>query len=218
MKVPIKTGNFTLFPPKKTLYYVHTPKTGGSYVQAQFGRHAKRCQTLTVKAARGHRTWAEYRKIFADTGIDFEGVYTFTTVRNPWDWHVSFFHYIRQNRSASGYPDEHDLFQAFSFEDYVHWLSEADGNPRLQMTFQLADWAINPETGQLAVNRVLRQETLEDDLRAMLTDLHLDIGVKTESVNTSDRANDYRSYYNDTTAQLIADRHGDDLRLFGYSF
>jgi hypothetical protein len=36
-------------------------------------------------------------------------------------------------------------------------------------------------------------------------------------VNASNRA-EYRRYYNDRKAQLVAARHGRDIAMFGYNF
>lgn len=219
MQVPVKGSGPRFLRRKRTVYFVHPPKTGGSYIEAVFGKRRRRaCPTQTLPAARGHRTWAEYKSALEAAGIDFTGHFIFATVRNPWDWQVSFYHYIRQNPSASGYKAEGELMQRLSFADYLQWLNDVDGDQRMQMTMQISDWITDPSTGNIVVDRILRQESLEDDLRTMAADLAIDISIKSTLVNASQRERDYRPYYTDTTAEIVAQRHRRDIELFGYAF
>ena len=64
---------------------------------------------------------------------------------------------------------------------------------------------------------ILRQETLDEDLRELAGKLDLAIHIGDRRVNSS-RRNDYRKYYSDADRQRVALRHKDDLELFGYKF
>ena len=71
--------------------------------------------------------------------------------------------------------------------------------------------------GVIAVDRVLRRESLAADLRTMASELDLAVGVKETRVNSSKR-DAYRAYYSDRDAEIIGRRLSDDIRLFGYTF
>ncbi len=145
---------------------------------------------------------------------------SFTVVRNPWDWHVSWFHYLKEDkgRGQSGMPTEVELFQKFDFSDYLAWLADDDAptSPSGYIRKQLVDY-ITDDNGEIAVDVVLRQEKLEDDLAAMIGDLNLATEVPRQRANSSERG-DYRGYYDDAGAELVARRHRDDIARFGYTF
>ena len=73
--------------------------------------------------------------------------------------------------------------------------------------------------GELCVDFVIRYEHLAEDLqqvcnRVGLPELelpHLKSGMR-------QRGHHYSEYYDDTTRALVAERHANDIRLFGYRF
>ncbi|MFH1330215.1 MAG: hypothetical protein ABIJ48_06165 [Actinomycetota bacterium] len=75
--------------------FVHVPKTGGDFVRRICLRH------LPPDSIVSH----EIAKHGPDTEIPatHAGLPRFALVRNPWDWHVSWYHYLM----GSGRPDEH---------------------------------------------------------------------------------------------------------------
>jgi hypothetical protein len=111
------------------------------------------------------------------------------------------------------------LFQNLSFRDYLKWLDDPTTR-KSHWGYQsrpVSDWVVD-ETGRIAVDRVLRQETLEEDLRALVRDLNLAVTVKPQKPNASARNPDYRSYYDTGSAEIVARRHSRDLELFNYVF
>lgn len=202
------------------MYFVHVPKCGGKFVESMFRPYMEHCPLFTEGWAAGHQTYAEYRMGFEARYMDIDKGYTFAVVRNPWDWHVSWYHYIKGDPMGadSGHAIEAQLFQTMSFENYIDWLSDDDAprSPQDYIRRQMSDWVIDGN-GKVAINRILRQERLADDLNAMAKDLRLLVTIKDAKVNASDRA-DYRRYYNDRTAEAVAARHSRDISLFGYSF
>lgn len=207
-------------PVKRNLMFLHIPKCGGSFVEQAFLPWIIKCPSRRLRDARGHLTLRQYRQVFDRHRIDLGAMLVFTVVRNPWDWHVSWFHYLKQDkgRGRSGMPTEVDLFQNFDFTDYLSWLAddEAPTSPTRYIRKQLVDY-VTDEKGVMAVDTVLRQERLEEDLRAMLEDLDLATNVPDQRANSSSHAN-YHSYYNDAGIELVASRHRDDIARFGYTF
>jgi hypothetical protein len=207
-------------PEKANLLFVHVPKCGGSFVEQSFLPWIRKCPSRRLREARGHLTLQQYARVFARKGVDLDGMTSFTVVRNPWDWHVSWFHYLKEDkgRGQSGMPTEVELFQNFDFTDYLAWLAddEAPTSPTRYIRKQLVDY-ICDENGHVAVDIILRQERLESDLAAMIRELDLATEVPRQRANSSSRG-DYRTYYNDAGAELVARRHADDIARFGYTF
>src|SRR5690606_3889838 len=127
---------------------------------------------------------------------------TFTIERNPWDKMVSGYHYVRGDQ---------DDPESFTFEDYLplglSWMSGAD------------HWC--DEDGNPMDDRVLRYESLRDDLGALLRELGIH---HTGEVRARAKAgfrppgDDYRSYYNDETRDMVARSQERVIDLLGYEF
>lgn len=203
------------------MVYVHTPKCAGSFVVRAFRRRIKRCPTLRWREMRGHLTWKEYRQRFSKRGIDLSKDYvTFSIVRNPWAWHVSWYTYIRSDPGGlrSGHKIEAELFSRFSFQDYLSWLEDPDARRSRQgyIQRQLQDWLTDAD-GNVAVDQLLRAETVEQDLEELRDRYNLRISMPGRPVNVSNKQ-DYRSFYRDADIERIAQRHAADIDRFGYSF
>ncbi len=202
------------------MLFIHTPKCGGSMVGHAFGRHFRRCVSVRHAKLKGHLTWVEYRDRLLEIGQPISDFKTFSVVRNPFEWHFSWFNYLQhQKPHRTGYYIEHEMFQSFSFSDYVSWLDDAEAprTPRHDMGKQLADWVCD-ENGEVVITEILRQERLSSDLTALKDRYRLKINVPKTQVNAFSRGKDFRSYYSDNDISAIAKRHQRDLELFGYAF
>lgn len=202
------------------MIFVHTPKCGGTYVNRAFGRRFRRCPTLTWPEAAGHLLYTQYRDIFRARGQDIHDYYLFSVVRNPFDWHVSWFNYIRKDEGGrrSGHRIEAELFARMNFADYVQWLEDPDAprGPQGYIQRQVHEWLID-ETGNIRVDRVLRQENLRDDFAAMIAETGILVRPGNRRRNVSNDK-DFRSFYTPREVDIIARRHATDCALFGYGF
>lgn len=135
----------------------------------------------------------------------FDSFYKFAFVRNPWDWQVSTYHYIRQRLD---HPD-HDFFNSFrSFDDYLDWRIHKEG-PELQSEFVLSD------SGELLVDFVGRYETLSRDCATVCNRIGIECSLPHR--NRSTHAN-FRDYYSPQAKTLVADAYKDDIEFFGFDF
>ena len=204
----------------RKMIFVHTPKCGGTYVNKAFGRRFHQCPTLTWPEAAGHKLYTEYRDIFRARGEDIHDHYLFSVIRNPFDWHVSWFNYIRQDEGGrkSGHRIEAELFKRMSFADYVNWLEDpsAPSSPQGYIRRNIHDW-LSDETGTIRVDRVLRHEHLRDDFAAMIAETGILVRPGSRRRNVSNRS-DFRSFYGAREVDIIAARHARDCMLFGYTF
>lgn len=206
----------------KRMLLVHTPKCGGSYINKTFGKRRKKCPSLCWKEARGHKTYLEYRDIFKNRGDDIERYLVFSIIRNPWDWHLSWYNYIANDHNGrkSGMVLEHEQIKDLSFSEYISWLSNNE-LPRSETDYarrQVSDWLVD-EDGKIANIHVIRQENLERELSEFCEEHGLHVTIpRGERINASREADDYRKFYCDGDVEKIYHRHKKDIELFGYEF
>ena len=199
---------------KHHFIFFHTPKVAGSSVvkllledlqhplKAGARKVAKRAGIKPKRKYDVHETALGARKILPPHV--FYGYLKFALVRNPWDWHVSHYHFVR----STVHHFRHEEFKAFSgFDEYVDWVT---GNLYTQHE-RLAD-----ESGNLLVDFIGRFETLQDDFDRVFRLLGLP-PMNLAHVNRS-RHKDYRTYYTPRTRDLIAEARRIDIETFGYDF
>jgi len=220
MKIPVKPywwlGHRDKF---SSHYYIHIPKCGGTYVERIFTPYIQSCPTRVLDGAQGHLTLTEYESVFRGNGLTFDRTKIFSVVRNPWSWHVSWFNYIRQDVDGkSGHKLEHQLFKKMDFADYIHWLDDpnAKRGPQGYLQKQISDW-LTDEHGNIKVESILKQETLEQDLKQLVKRFRLNLPVHSMRLNAS-QSEHYTSYYNSECREIIRRRHSRDIALFGYQF
>lgn len=141
----------------------------------------------------------------------FQSYFKFAFVRNPWDWHVSMYHFILKETAHI----QHQRVKAMSgFNAYVRWvISEKKPFARGATRFQ-KDMLCN-EQGEIIVDFVGRFENLADDFAYICA--YLDLQAVMPYLNKS-KHRAYQSYYDTETYDLVAEHFKDDIALFGYDF
>ena len=204
----------------KKMLFIHTPKCGGSYIGAAFGRRFKNCISVNHSELMGHLTWTEYRDRFQRIGQDINDYTVFSVIRNPWQWHVSWYQYVKGDTDGknSGMPDEHKIFQYMSFNDYLKWLDDplVTGKSNQYYLKQICDW-ISDEDGNMVIEDVLRQETIQQDLVQLARKHHILLKIPKKRVNQSFKG-DYRKEYSSEGVDIVARRHAKDIAFFNYTF
>ncbi len=201
--------------------FVHTPKCGGSFIAEGVGRRRDRhCFTRRHPSLRGHLTYLDYKERFPALGLNIDDFMTFSVVRNPWAWHVSVYHYIQQlkGRNKEKAADVHERLTKYSFSDYLAWVDDPKTAEKQEIAavHNVSDWVID-ENGKISVDFLMRQETLEEDFAIFIKKYSLRLAAPKKRVNESVHKN-YRTYYSDSDAALVARRHERDIALLGYSF
>jgi hypothetical protein len=125
--------------------------------------------------------------------------YKFAFDRNPWDRQVSWYFYKTKSKRARP-----------SFESFMRSRARA----------YVDNYELYTTDGGLAVDRVYRYETLEDDLNAVLQELGLGRKLEVPRSNiTRDRdPGDYRRLYSDQTREIVAEWYAPEIKLLGYRF
>ena len=212
--------------------FVHIAKTGGTSVRAALKRSCWRdpyripsylCDRISHLC--GHRIAAKLPRHAAAVGAkemftpaQFESLFKFTFVRNPWDRHVSAYHHFLRDQESL--LDELGLK---SFEDFTRWLLIESksylGRKHVLVTAARRSQAehLMDTDGQLLVDFVGRYERLSDDFKEVCRRIQLD-SVQIPHRRRSSGRGDYREYYTDRTAELVGEVYHLDSTLLGYRF
>ncbi len=204
--------------------FVHIPKTGGTALALALEGRARPDDILlgdTPKAqrrrhrvkglqARG-RLWKHATLADIDGLVSHDQIaesFCFTLVRNPWDRMVSYFHWLRGQRfdhPAVG------LSKALTFSEFL-------SHPQTRASITAWPYAryMRDATGIERCKAFIRLENFEEDAAPLWA--HLGFRLTLDRVNTSDRDADYRGYYSDADAEVLADLCAEDIARFGYVF
>jgi hypothetical protein len=204
--------------------FVHIPKTGGTSLAMALEARAMKDDILigdTPKArarrgrlkgmrARGrlwkHSTLADIAGLATDDEI--AGFFTLALVRNPWDRMVSYYHWLR----AQSFP--HPAVGLARASDFSGFLNHAQTRTTLRL-WPYGAW-MRDRLGEERASLYVRLEHLDEDLAPF--ERHLGFALRLPRLNASDRRADWRSYYSDADAALIAALCAEDIGRFGYRF
>jgi hypothetical protein len=216
-----------LLSPKYQFLFVHIAKTGGTSIRAALETLRWRdpwyypmflCSRLSHLS--GHRLATKlprHAKVIAAQELlpkeFFDGLFKFAFVRNPWDLQVSSFHHLRRERPQL-------LIGHDSFEQFLRYKLD----PARPYQYHL-DTSITPQTdylidlkGQIIVDFIGRYERLHDDFNAACARIGITPPALPHARKSRDRQQDYRGYYTDATAELVAQHFARDIALLNYQF
>lgn len=216
MFLPRHKSKTLLISEQKKFIFIHNYKVAGTSVraalspfQSEFYRYFSNLCWFTQAYLRNKTKWTlakhcsfpDVKTVFKDHINDFT---VFGFVRNPWDWEVSKFEYMRQNTKHF----QHELAISFpSFEAYLDWRTTEF---RTQTSF-----FVDPATDQ-PVGDILKIEDTEE-VNQYLTHL---TGTKIElpMANTTRRKRYQKYYKTPKSIAVIEDLYKEDIDRFGYSF
>jgi len=195
---------------QKRFLFVHIPKTGGNSIQSIL-RHYSEDQVVTLHPhqdgverfeirnrsykIKKHSPLAIYRAVLGSN--QFQSLYKFACVRNPWDRMVSYYFTPGRKKEWDANSFERVILEALSVSDYLR-LTEGEADPFSN------------------VNRVLRFESLEEDFRSVCSDRAIRSG-SLPKYNRSEREH-YSRYYDDRLRELVKQRFAAEIERFGYTF
>jgi Sulfotransferase family len=200
---------------KHKFIFIHIYKNAGSSIRSALLPHIRTPiqrgigrlgqifghQSYDIDPIGSHATAKSYVEFL---GVEEYRTYlTFAIVRNPWDWQVSLYSFMKNNKE---HP-QHTMVAGMSFEQYVEWRCAAE--PYSQKRF-LAD-----SEGRLIVKFVGKYENINADFAKICK--MIGISSVLPHINMSNHA-PYRDYYKETTKRKIAQAFAGDIDCFAYHF
>jgi hypothetical protein len=143
----------------------------------------------------------------------FDELFKFAFVRNPWDLQVSSFHHIRRERPQ--YLGGHDTFEGF-----LRWKLDPERPYQYHVDTSIelqSDYLIDLH-GDVVVDFIGRYERLGEDFAEACRRIGIPAPALPHQRQATDRKKDYRSYYTDETAELVARHLRRDVEILGYGF
>ena len=196
---------------QKRFLFVHIPKTAGNSIQSVLRDYSEDQLVALRKEQDGierfglrnpeykikkHSTLSEYHDALGNE--QFQNLYKFTCVRNPWDRMVSYYFTPTQNPETWNTKKFRGIIsKAASVPDYLR-LEDGEEDP-----FGNVDY-------------IMRFENLADDFRAVCAA----IGISPPTLpqyNRSSREH-YSKYYDDELRELVGSRFAAEIKRFNYAF
>lgn len=216
--------------------YVHAPKTAGQSIEQFFvNRLGLNWKTDRDRLLLGykqgpqrgtgklsHLSAAEYVSCGYLTQADFDALYTFSFVRNPWERIVSEYRY-------------RNYFHHRSFRDFLlNHLPAPGWDDKYRHIMPQYD-LLHDKQGRLLVNFVGRFETLQSDFDQVckhlgINDSELPHRNKSDKksrnlkrrlrnwlyLNNENRKEHYRDFYDDETTEIVRRLYQKDIAAFSY--
>lgn len=204
----------TMLSHSKKFIFIHHYKVAGSSISNVLARYEPHYWTRAILRKVGvtkyyptlanfyqHASALEVRELVPE--IVFDSYYKFSFVRNPWDWQVSLYSYMRQVKAHF----QHDLVKNLTFDEYIDW--------RIHRDLVLQSERIADGQGNILMDFVGRFENLEADFSEISEKLGIEMRLPHK--NRSNHSS-YQKYYTDKSAQLVKEAFEEDIALFNYEF
>lgn len=193
--------------------FIHIPKCAGTSIHVALKTiHDRLSLPLDERKYHKHSKASDVRKTL---GSAWDKCFTFSFVRNPWDLMVSSYHWWLNVASQFSPLVEHAT-KVKALPDFAAFIRSPYGSDMIneQPGHDLLDWISADD--KIIVDLVGRYETLDDDWGRVCEALKVEPVALTRE-NRVDRE-DYRSFYNDETRQLVAKRFARSIQRFDYEF
>lgn len=212
---------------KYNFLFVHIAKTGGTSVRSALQPLRWRdpwyyaqgiCHRLSKLS--GDRIGMKFprhsKAILAKEALPeafYQRLFKFTFVRNPWDLQVSSYHHIRRT-----WP--HLVEGREEFGEFLKWRLDPERpfEPHVETSNQLQTDHIVDLHGYVIVDFLGHYEQLQEDFFTVCRRIGISGRTLPHKRKAAERSRDYRSYYTDETAELVAEHFARDLELLGYRF
>lgn len=205
----------------KKFFFVHIQKTAGRSFEAVLKDNIPDLKSLP--GTHDHASWVK-----DELGDSWDEYYKVAFVRNPWDRLVSWYAMIQGKGNTTWYKRmtglgkynkirQYVLDNANSFEEFIYKCTDTieDTDGKKSFWYNQLDY-ISDADGNVMVDYIGRFENLAEDTSTVFKQLGIE-GASLPHKNSSEHRN-YRTYYNDQTRDLVAERYARDIEFFGYKF
>jgi hypothetical protein len=217
MNVDYSTAISTII--RNGFWFIDIPRTSSSSIRVelgrQFGSPYGKTNLLEKEYASDqvfpdHFTALEMMNAIGES--NWNKLFTFSIVRNPWDRAVSLFNY---RKIKGNIPDEWD------FDMYIHKLKNATAETEYfsYHGFRLGaiDYLIN-EKREIIVKFIVKFENRIEDLMKLSKILKFSIPGDIMIQKASPTGMHYSKYYSDETMNIIESLYYEEIKTFNYRF
>ena len=170
------------------------------YTCNEYGIKFKDCgKFLSSDWRKGHRTFLDYKKLFADHISDTAII--FMSIRNPWDRLVSWFFDTKKRRPH------------FLLNSSIDFASSVKSEPIMLNLRSLSEFSYGANSNRI---HYIRLENIQLDFNIVCDK----IGIPNQQLDCYNQTNHkhYTEYYDDETRAIIAEKYARDIEYFGYKF
>lgn len=208
--------------------FVHIAKTGGTSVRAALRRYrwggwyklpmwlASQVDQLTRPRHKLALKFPRHAKAVAAKEMlpepVFNSLFKFAVVRNPWDLQVSSYHHILREK-----PEVLQGVQSFGDFLRLKFDPERPYNYMLDISAELQHEYIVDLQGRIIVDFIARYENLGPDFEKACKNIGI-FPPKLPHLRKAEERQDYRRYYTNELAEMVAAHYSRDLEILGYTF
>ncbi len=180
--------------------FIHLIKTAGTSFTVALKPFAKTHKEIGM----GYTCHDDAPTVIGRMGREsFDSYFSFAMVRNPWDLHVSIYHYVLKTPRHA----RHAQFKALKgFDEYLE-LRISEGMKTQRDGLFSGD--------EQLVDYIGRFETIEADFNAICARIGVTLSLPVLNVS---KTQPYQSYYTKATADMVAKQFEADIQQFGYRF
>lgn len=196
---------------KHNAIFVHIPKTGGQTITKLLANPDMLFHSGIENGIEyAHMTASQLRSLIPD----YNTLFKFAFVRNPWDRLVSEYHY----RIAGGSVFPYLSRPPRSFSDFVRMVAKVDVSSMQHVTVNHICPQCNfvYDSGDLIVDCIERFEDYEAGVRRIMQRL----GVTFESLPhiNSTKHSHYTQHYTKKLRDIVSWLYAEDIKTFGYTW
>lgn len=196
----------------KSYIFFHVYKCGGMSLRKELYEAGDVQEIL-----QSHSSALDVREYYREQGETafFDKAFKFAFVRNPFDWIVSLYEFMKNTPAHEFYEE----VKFMEFEEFVVWNTNCTVARRKTNNghFMTQTDFLYDEHGTLLVDSVYKVESFDAGFRDMCTKIGMP-HIEVPKINTSERKGDYHLYYNQTSKRIAETFYQQDLINFGYKF
>jgi len=202
---------------ERKFIFIHIHKTGGKSINNALHKFQdnvpfkyKLWNKIYSKPLKKKRIYPDYLMLDTHTnakeykdflGHDYDNFFTFTFVRNPFDWQVSMYFFMKEQKNHF----QHEIINNLDFNEYIDW--------RVNEDFQLQKSFVIDENNELIVDFIGKLENIDHDFNYVQE--RLNIKTNLPHVNKS-KHKPYYEYFDKRTSNQIIEAFEEDFNFFGY--
>jgi len=180
--------------------FIHIPKTAGNSIKVALENNNYDNEWKRVKPF-GHDSYLDISK----NNIIYPSVFSFTVVRNPYEWVYSYYRFILQIVRTNINRD--------SYFSFYYFLSNIKHKQKIFSASNMLNdqsYYFISEHGNSFVNKVYRYENLKE--------LEIDLDINLGNINVGFYSKEeYNNDYKEKNIDLVKEIYARDFRNLGYS-